>query len=59
MDVENLADDIMQPYQDEPMADGNNGGEEDGEEELEMDVDGIERIVLERRYERVISVQDW
>ena len=50
----------IEPYQDEPLASENDSSASESENLLENDdPDNIPRIVLERRFERTISVQDW
>ncbi|XP_028412547.1 uncharacterized protein LOC114535438 [Dendronephthya gigantea] len=50
----------IEPYQDEPLASENDSNSSESENLSENDgPDNIPRIVLERRFERTISVQDW
>ena len=49
---------LVQPYEDEPLADA--ASEPDIEEENEdADADGLTPTVLEARYERTIPVTSW
>jgi len=45
------------PYEDEPLADANDGESNDSEEE--RDVDGLTPAVLEQRYDGTVSVDSW
>lgn len=50
-------EDNFLPYQDEPLA---SSSDEQGEEsDRELDEDGISRSVLEQRYEKQITLQQW
>lgn len=45
------------PYEDEPLADANDGESNDSEEE--RDVDSLTPAVLEQRYDGTVSVDSW
>lgn len=48
---------LVQPYEDEPLADA--ASEPDIEENEDADADGLTPTVLEARYERTIPVTSW
>lgn len=47
----------MTPYQDEPLADVDDG--ESNHSEEEVDIDGLTPAVLEQRYDGTVSVDSW
>ena len=48
---------LVQPYEDEPLADAS--AEPDMEENEDADADGLTPTVLEARYERTVPVTSW
>ena len=60
LDAENIQGGILEPYQDEPLGDGSGSeSDEENDEHEAADADGIQRAVLEQRYERITPLQDW
>ena len=58
-DEEDVDYGALEPYQDEPLASERDAENDEPEEYNYQDPDGIPQIVLERRFERILQVENW